>query len=127
MKEANHLEARSRFWELANSGVFSFIAGLGFSPDYCHANFSHKGHLPVSEFRKLLRDAQIEFKRPKLWRDEKNPARKKYRFRGRKMTLDQAISEAGADITAAAVRSRLKTGWKLEEAITKPVKRTQKK
>lgn len=118
MKEANRLEARARFWEAANEGIFSFMAELGFSPDYCHANFSHKGHLPVAEFRKLLREAAIEFKRQKNWRDGKNPARKKYRFRGKNVTIDQAIEEAGTDITAAAVRSRLKGGWTFEDAVT---------
>jgi hypothetical protein len=118
LKEANHLEATARFWEAANDGVFSFMAELGFSPDYAHANFSHKGHIPLPEFRKLLREAQIEFKRPSQWRDAKNPARKKYRFRHRNVTIDEALMETGLEITPSAVRSRLKSGWKFEGAVT---------
>jgi hypothetical protein len=122
LKEANRLEATARFWEAANEGIFSFMAELGFSPDYAHANFSHKGHLPISDFRKLLREAQIEFKKPSQWRDAKNPARKKYRFRNRNVTIDEALMETGLDITVAAVRSRLKSGWSFEEAVTRPVR-----
>jgi hypothetical protein len=121
LKEANRLEATARFWEAANEGIFSFMAELGFSPYYAHANFSHKGHIPLPEFRKLIREAQIEFKRPSQWRDAKNPARKKYRFRYRNMTIDEALMETGLAITPSAVRSRLKSGWKFEDAVTKSI------
>lgn len=126
MKQANRLEAISRFWELANEGIFSFMAEIGFSPDYAHANFSHKGHLPLSDFRKLLREAQIGFKKPSQWRDAKNPARKKYRFKNRNVTIHEALMETGLAITPSAVRSRLKSGWKFEEAVTKPIEKKPK-
>lgn len=120
LQEANQIEAKARFWESANNGVFSFMAELGFSPDYTHANFTHKGHISLSEFRKLLREAKIEFKKPSKWRDAKNPARKKYRFRNRNVTIDDALMETKTEITVSAVRSRIKQGWSFEEAVTKP-------
>lgn len=119
MKEANRMEAVVRFWEAANNGIFSFMAEVGFSPDYAHANFTHKGHMSLPVFRKLMREAKIEFLRPSQWRDAKNPARKKYRFRHRNVTIDEALMETGLAITPSAVRGRLKSGWKFEVAVTK--------
>jgi len=120
LKEANQLEATARFWECANSGVFSFMAELGFSPDYAHYNFSHKGHLKLSDFRRLMRDAKIEFKKPSQWKDAKNPARKKYRFRGQNVTIDEALMITGLTITVSAVRERVKNGWTFDDAVMKP-------
>lgn len=71
IKEANYLEAKAKFWEAANDGIFSFIAEMCFSPDYCHQNFPMKAHISLVEFRRLLREAAIEFKKPSQWRDKK--------------------------------------------------------
>jgi hypothetical protein len=124
LKEANRLEAVARFWEAANEGIFTFMAELGFSPDYAHENFTHKGHVALPEFRRLLRDAKIEFKRPSQWRDAKNPARKKYRFQNRNVTIDEALMVTGLTITVSAVRSRLKSGWEFVDAVTRPVSKS---
>jgi hypothetical protein len=77
LAEANRLEAICRFWEAANAGIFTFMAQIGFSPNYTHYNFTHKAYIPVVEFRKLLREAEIEFLKPSQWRDSANPRHKK--------------------------------------------------
>jgi hypothetical protein len=77
LKEANHLEAVCRFWEAANDGVLDFMAQIGFSPQYAHANFTHKAHLSLTEFRKLIRESGIEFQKPSQWKDSANPRHKK--------------------------------------------------
>jgi hypothetical protein len=78
----------------------------------------------LPEFRRLLRDAKIEFKRPSQWRDAKNPARKKYRFQNRNVTIDEALMVTGLTITVSAVRSRLKSGWEFVDAVTRPVSKS---
>lgn len=123
LKQANHFEAVSRFWEAANSGAISFLAEMGFSPDFCHQTFPMKSHISMTDFRALLRDASITFKRPGEWRDGRNPTKKKYNFRRRSMTIPEALLETGVDITPSAVRSRLKSGWTFEDAVTKEKKK----
>ena len=49
------------------------------------------------------------------------PARKKYRFRNRNVTIDEALMMTGLTVTVSVVRSRLKNGWRFEDAVTKAV------
>ncbi len=120
VEQANHMEAVDRFWEDADDGVFSFYAELGFSPDYCHRCFTHKGHIRVAEFRKLLREAQIQFKRPGLWRDRKKPrarSQKRYMFKGRLLTVEEALQVSGSGISVQTARARMNRGMDIEDAV----------
>lgn len=120
LKEANRMEAESKFWEMADDGSWSLLAGMGFSPDYCHANFSHKAHIPVADFRKLLREAAIDFLPSNKWRDRKMPkdlSKRRYRFRGRLVTLEEALMMAGSTMGVEKLRLKLKNGEKLGEIL----------
>lgn len=121
LKQGNNLEAKSKFWELADDGSWTFFAGLGFSPDYCHANFSHKAHLPLAEFKRLLREAAIEFQPSNKWRDRKMPremSKRRYRFRGRMVTLEEALAMTASTMSVEALRLQMKGGKRLDEVLT---------
>lgn len=120
LKQANHFEAEARFWELADDGIWSFFAGLQFSPDFCHQNFTHRAHVTRAEFKKLLREAKVEFSPAKQWRDRKKPnqrAQKRYRFQGKMVSLEDALRLTGSKLSVEALRQRMKKCESLEEAL----------
>jgi hypothetical protein len=41
----------------------------------------------------------------------------RYEFRGKMLTIRQALTAAGSDIAMATVRARVKKGWSLEDAV----------
>ncbi|MDP0492529.1 MAG: hypothetical protein Q7Q71_15895 [Verrucomicrobiota bacterium JB023] len=119
LKQTNRSEAEARFWELADDGIWSFFAGLQFSPAFCHRHFTHRAHLPLADFRKLLREAKIEFVRPAQQRDRKLPRQKsakRYRFRGKLVTLEEALAMSGSTMSVEALRLRVKSN-SLEEPL----------
>ncbi|MBK1835029.1 hypothetical protein [Roseibacillus ishigakijimensis] len=120
LQQANRLEAEARFWELADEGIWSFFAGMNFSPDFCHRHFTHRAHLPLAQFKKLLREAKIEFVRPAQQRDRKLPSQKtakRYRFRGKLVTLEEALAMTGSTMSVEALRLRVKKAGNLEESL----------
>ena len=124
LKEAQRRESVCRFWEDHHDGLWQVYANLGFSPKYCHDNFTHAKHMRFDAFRALLNEASIKFKPPAQFRDRPKRATangKRYTFRGKKMTIAEIITTTSAQITAAALRWRLDRGWQIEQAVTTPL------
>ena len=122
-KKANRLEAEARFWEEHAEGVWRAYANLNFSPKYCHDSFSHAKHMRFDVFKDLLKEAGIEFAPSGKWRDrvKRKPGGKRFKFRGKMLTLGEIIEKTDAQIKATALRWRLDRGWTLEDAINTPV------
>ena len=121
-RKANEMEAESRFWE--DMPTFQTYAQLCYSPRYCHESFIAAKHMRFDRFRELLTDAGIEFVNASRWRDtEKKTSNrgKRYRYKGKLLTVPQIVEQSGCGLKVTTLRYRLDRGWKLEDAIESPV------
>ena len=123
--KAAAMEAEARFWEDHAAGVWQRLADAAFSPRYLHAVFIGRAHIVFPRFRSLLREAGVKMQPPSRWRD-RTQARgaksdKRWQWRGAKRTLDDLLEHADATITRAALRFRLTSGWKIDEALSRPL------
>jgi len=122
--EANRREARERFWEENEAGVWAALAALDLSPRFCHKVFTHRAHITFSAFRALLQTAQIKFAAPGRWRDRvKRPAptARRFAYRGAQRTVPEIVELSGSKVPASAVRWRLYKGWDLAKALRVPL------
>lgn len=123
--KAAELEAECRFWEDHEAGVWQRLADACFSPRYLHAVFIGRAHIIFPRFRALLREAEVKIQPPARWRDRTIPrgskSSKRWKWRGRPKSLDELLEHAHEGVTRAALRFRLTSGWKVEEALAKPL------
>jgi hypothetical protein len=124
-KVASSLEAESRFWEDHAAGVWQRLADACFSPRYLHAVFIGRAHIVFPRFRALLREAEVKIQPPARWRDRTQPRGPKHgvswKWRGKSRNLDELLEHAHEGVTRAALRFRLTSGWKIEEALSRPL------
>ena len=77
-----------------------------------------------NKFRALLNEAGVQFQKPSQWRDNKKKTQtrgKKYRWRGKMLTVRQLIEVSGCGLSMATLNFRLSKGWAVNEAVTKPL------
>lgn len=117
------MEAEDRFWWEQDRGTWEMLAQLNYSPKYLHFVFTHSRHLRFERFRQLLVEAGVRLAKPKDWRDrprQSTPNAKRYRWRGRMLSLPEIVEDAGSGIRLDTVTYRLRTGWQLAKAVTTP-------
>jgi hypothetical protein len=123
--KAAEIEAESRFWEDHQAGVWQRLADAAFSPRYLHAVFIGRSHIIFPRFRALLREAEVKLQPPARWRDRTQPKGPKHgaswKWRGKARNLDELLEHAHQGVTRAALRFRLTSGWKIEDALAKPL------
>ena len=124
-KVAAELEAKARFWEDHQAGVWQRLADAAFSPRYLHTVFIGRSHIIFPRFRALLREAEVKLQPPARWRDRTQPKGPKHgaswKWRGKARNLDELLEHAHQGVTRAALRFRLTSGWKIEDALAKPL------
>jgi hypothetical protein len=125
-KKAARLEAESQFWEYHQDGIWKRLADACFSPRYLHAIFMGRSHIMFPRFRALLREADVKIQPAAKWRDRARPKNesktgRRWEWRGRKRTLSELLEHADQSLSPAAVRFRLTSGWKIDEALSRPL------
>lgn len=123
--KAAEFEAESRFWEDHAAGMWTRLADACFSPRYLHAVFIGRAHIIFPRFRALLREAEVKIQAPAKWRDRTQPRGPKngvlWKWRGKSRNLDELLEYAHQGISRAALRFRLTSGWKIDDALAKPL------
>lgn len=120
---ADQWEAEDRFREDHEAGLWEAYAAMNFSPRFLWQSFTHASGMPFARFLELLDQAEIRFSPRSQWRDRAvNPSKRgrRYPFQGKHLTVAELIEESRSILKPATVSYRLRNGWPVEEALTKP-------
>jgi hypothetical protein len=81
--------------------------------------------MPFPTFKRLLVEAGVRFKASGAWRDRTRPrgkmSEKRWKLKGKDLTIDELMESAAEGLTRPALRFRLDRGWDVEKAISTPL------